>query len=660
MEYVCAQPLQTPLLNGLHPYTSTHQLKPERLPQQSFRLLAAYEAGRYGTKTPAQSNQPQDRQLAKAPTPLLYQSVAPRRHGPYSSFRRNFPAQTATPPKASAEAEATRAAILEELRMANEYELDAAARKAKAEAKRASALHKLLRDEQLAAEHDALPAASAAVEELLPRRRLNMEPAAQQPLDSPEPLSSAQGRSWAALETPNAPAAASPAMLRARAALITGNEDTEKKRLLQERTQWQSEFQQAKARLEGVNKRLQHLSAKAQRAMAAGPPTPQEESERSLLLARSQEMKLLEDEKRRLEDMRNASRLRYAAAVPLPADVGSPVRSGELRLPDVSWAGPSPVKPQHAREDGAAQQRSAPPEEEEAVVVLSSDEDEEDEEQEEEEDEQEEEIVTEEEESLSAALNDVAVRDEGEEVVQRQLTKKQRQLVAQALASGDPREILVYHKSSNIEMSRGHMACLKGLNWLNDEVMNMYMGLLLDRDAERRQAGKGPRCHFFNSFFVNKLYKDTHAYSYKAVQRWTLPKKLKMQNQQSESILDLERVIVPVHLGNHWTCALIDLAAQELVYYDSLGGREDKIMRALRSYISDEFRDKRDDEVDTSDWPIRYPKDVPLQQNGCDCGVFALQFAEHLSRGVPMDFSQIDMPFFRAKIAADIMTGRIT
>jgi hypothetical protein len=70
---------------------------------------------------------------------------------------------------------------------------------------------------------------SAAVEELLPRRRLNMEPAAQQPLDSPEPLSSAQGRSWAALETPTAPAAASPAMLRARAALITGNEDVRPK-----------------------------------------------------------------------------------------------------------------------------------------------------------------------------------------------------------------------------------------------------------------------------------------------------------------------------------------------------------------------------------------------------------------------------------------------
>ncbi|EIE20628.1 hypothetical protein COCSUDRAFT_54182 [Coccomyxa subellipsoidea C-169] len=65
--------------------------------------------------------------------------------------------------------------------------------------------------------------------------------------------------------------------------------------------------------------------------MAAGAPTPREESERSLVLARSQEMKLLEEEKRRLEDMRNASRLRYAAAVPLPPDagMGAPLRAGE-------------------------------------------------------------------------------------------------------------------------------------------------------------------------------------------------------------------------------------------------------------------------------------------------------------------------------------------
>lgn len=58
-------------------------------------------------------------------------------------------------------------------------------------------------------------------------------------------------------------------------------------------------------------------------------------------------------------------------------------------------------------------------------------------------------------------------------------------------------------------------------------------------------------------------------------------------------------------------------------------------------------------------WRCRFPEDAPVQHNGCDCGVFALMAAEHLSRGAALDFSQSDMPFYRAKIAADIMTGCI-
>lgn len=68
---------------------------------------------------------------------------------------------------------------------------------------------------------------SAAAQQSLPRRRLDMEMAAQRPTESPEPLSSVQGRSWAALETPSPgpAAAASPAMMRARAALVAEEED---------------------------------------------------------------------------------------------------------------------------------------------------------------------------------------------------------------------------------------------------------------------------------------------------------------------------------------------------------------------------------------------------------------------------------------------------
>ena len=52
--------------------------------------------------------------------------------------------------------------------------------------------------------------------------------------------------------------------------------------------------------------------------------------------------------------------------------------------------------------------------------------------------------------------------------------------------------------------------------------------------------------------------------------------------------------------------------------------------------------------------------EVPIQHNGCDCGVFALAFAEHLSRGAPLAFHQRDMQYFRTKIAADIMSLRVS
>lgn len=37
---------------------------------------------------------------------------------------------------------------------------------------------------------------------------------------------------------------------------------------------------------------------------------------------------------------------------------------------------------------------------------------------------------------------------------------------------------MAYHKPSNIEMPRRLLRCLRGLDWLNDEVINFYMGML--------------------------------------------------------------------------------------------------------------------------------------------------------------------------------------
>ena len=54
-------------------------------------------------------------------------------------------------------------------------------------------------------------------------------------------------------------------------------------------------------------------------------------------------------------------------------------------------------------------------------------------------------------------------------------------------------------------------------------------------------------------------------------------------------------------------------------------GRERPVVEALARWVADEFRDKRNSEVDTSSWPRCYETDIPQQTNGSDCGVFTLQ-----------------------------------
>lgn len=53
------------------------------------------------------------------------------------------------------------------------------------------------------------------------------------------------------------------------------------------------------------------------------------------------------------------------------------------------------------------------------------------------------------------------------------------------------------------------------------------------------------------------------------MRRWTSAKRLAGVGQASECILDVDRWVIPVHLGNHWTCAVVDLTARSLTYYDS-------------------------------------------------------------------------------------------
>jgi hypothetical protein len=79
--------------------------------------------------------------------------------------------------------------------------------------------------------------------------------------------------------------------------------------------------------------------------------------------------------------------------------------------------------------------------------------------------------------------------------------------------------------------------------------------------------------HFFKTFFMNALATDDGKYNYKKVRRWTTEKRLK-----GYSLLDCEKVVIPIHQGVHWVLGVINIKGKSLHFFDSMGGSDQDAM----------------------------------------------------------------------------------
>lgn len=78
--------------------------------------------------------------------------------------------------------------------------------------------------------------------------------------------------------------------------------------------------------------------------------------------------------------------------------------------------------------------------------------------------------------------------------------------------------------------------------------------MLQDRDQEwcKDPDSPYPKTLLMNSHFLAKLCQEADGYQYKNVARWTRASRLKANQLNYSGIKDLDKVVVPVHLGNHW------------------------------------------------------------------------------------------------------------
>uniref|UniRef100_A0A8C4STT6 Ubiquitin-like protease family profile domain-containing protein n=1 Tax=Erpetoichthys calabaricus TaxID=27687 RepID=A0A8C4STT6_ERPCA len=152
--------------------------------------------------------------------------------------------------------------------------------------------------------------------------------------------------------------------------------------------------------------------------------------------------------------------------------------------------------------------------------------------------------------------------------------------VHKALSHSNPDEVLSSAFKQRITCR--DLQTLGHQKWLNDEVINFYMNLLITRSE---QEG-GLKVYAFNTFFFPKLC----AGGYQAVRRWT----------KGMDIFEKDIIFVPLHLGVHWCLAVSEFGV-----------------------------------VSCFKW------EVPQQMNGSDCGVFACKYADYIARDKPINFTQV-------------------
>lgn len=236
------------------------------------------------------------------------------------------------------------------------------------------------------------------------------------------------------------------------------------------------------------------------------------------------------------------------------------------------------------------------------------------------------------------------IRPEGPAV--RPLPPKWEARLAEAKASPDNRQIATTLSGDPLT-KRDLATCYTPARWLNDEVINAYLAVLIDY-LRRANGNAGrhdkPKFHAFNTFFFSNL-RDK---GYSSVSRWAKRAKI-----GGEALLEVDTVYIPVHNSAHWTLMVVKPTEKSIEYFDSLGSASPRHVAIVKDWLRGELSARYVEE----EWLV-VPTVSPQQDNGSDCGVFLLSTAKAVSVGIePLSYGARDIPLLRRKIVAELMAG---
>ena len=215
----------------------------------------------------------------------------------------------------------------------------------------------------------------------------------------------------------------------------------------------------------------------------------------------------------------------------------------------------------------------------------------------------------------------------------------------------------------NIPITVSHFKKLMPDTWLNDEIINFYFGMLQERNNNlRARFPHTKRLLFFNTFFMTKLLGDDLLYNsdrtglspkcfnYQAVTKWT--KRINIFN-------DIDDIYIPINIPrSHWCLIVVDIIHKIIYFYDSIHNvqRGSKFVDATFRWLNEEHFKNNRIHLPRDSWTSEILMDIPQQQNGNDCGVFLILFADFRSDNIHVNYIH-DIPFHRRRIARNILAG---
>lgn len=199
-------------------------------------------------------------------------------------------------------------------------------------------------------------------------------------------------------------------------------------------------------------------------------------------------------------------------------------------------------------------------------------------------------------------------------------------------------------------LTRAKLSCLEGEEWLRDDVMDAYMALLQERGSPVANV----RLKFFPTHFYQLISKSK--YDVRAGMHYV----------KEQNLLDWDFLYIPINLrGVHWVMVGVDLRICAIWGIDPLPTKEDSLadeMYIIARFFDDLAKIRRkagQEPVSILSWRRAMMEKVPTQQDGYNCGVYVLMFAELMSRPTYLVIDHATLPDMRKRIAVDLVTKKI-